>query len=242
MSMLSPTRTAASAATPDPAAAFRAGARAMVPWLCGVVPFGITVGVTIAESAVDPIAGWATGSFIYAGSAQLLAVELLDQGAAPLVVVATVLVVNARLVVYSGSMAPHWQRTGRGFRALAAYLLVDPSYAVGSDGYSRAVDRRSGHAHYLGCAVTLWLAWQAAIAFGVLAGDAVPDTSLLSLVVPFYLVAEIVRVADGRPAVTAAVTAAVAAVAGSGLPFNSGVLAAIAGGVAGAWFLGGGRR
>ena len=217
---------------------FTAGARAMVPWLAGVVPFGVTIGVTIAESTVDPLTGWATGALIYAGSAQLIAVDLLDRDAAPFLVVATVLIVNARLVVYSGAMTPHWHDTGRGFRALAAYLLIDPSYAVGADGYRRRADRRAGHAHYLGCALVLWLAWQSAIGIGILAGSAVPDTSLLALVVPFYLVAEVVRVADTAPAVTAAVVAAGAAVACVPLPFHSGTVVAIVCGVAAAAHVG----
>ena len=213
------------------------GARAMLPWLTGVVPFGITIGVTVAESSVDPLTGWATGWLIYAGSSQLLSIELLDQGAAPLVVVATVLAVNARLVVYSGAMAPHWQPGSRGFKALAAYLLIDPSYAVGTAGYRDHVDPRTGHLHYLGCAVTLWVAWQTAIGVGIVAGSAAPDLRLLALVVPFYLIAEIVRVVDGRPALAAAAVGAVVAVLGGPLPFHAGGVIAIAAGVATALLL-----
>ena len=215
---------------------FLAGARAMLPWLAGVVPFGLTIGVTVAESSVDPWAGWATGWLIYAGSAQLLSVELLDQGAAPLVVVATVLAVNARLVVYSGAMAPRWQPTGWRFKATAAYLLIDPSFAVGADGYHRH-DGHRGHAHYLGAAITLWVAWQTAIGVGIVAGTAVPDLGLLSLVVPFYLVAELVRVVDGRPAAAGSVVAAVAAILGAPLPFHAGAVVAIAAGVGAAVLL-----
>ena len=38
---------------------------------------------------------------------------------------------------YSAAMAPHWRDTPRWWRALAAYLLVDPSLAVGIDGCDR---------------------------------------------------------------------------------------------------------
>ena len=92
------------------------GARAMLPWLVGVIPFGLVIGVTIAESSVSPLAGVATGSTIYAGSAQLATVQLLDRGAAPLAIILTALIINARLLAYSGSMAIHWRGTGRPFR------------------------------------------------------------------------------------------------------------------------------
>ena len=231
-----PTAPTAPAATTTRAIRLAAlgGARAMLPWLAGVVPFGLTVGVTIAESAVDPLAGWATGPLVYAGSAQLAAIELLDGGASMAVVVITILVINARLLVYSGSMAPWWTGSGRGFRALAAYLLIDPSYAVGTDGYRTHATRREAHAHYLGCGVTLWMAWQAAIGIGILAGGAVPDMSLLSLVVPYYLVAEVIRSTDSRPAGAAAAVGAVIAIAANGVPMHAGAVIAIAAGVAAA--------
>ncbi len=54
-------------------AAFLGGCRAMLPWLAGVVPFGLTIGVTVAGSSLDPVAGWLTAPLIFAGSAQLLA-------------------------------------------------------------------------------------------------------------------------------------------------------------------------
>ena len=216
-------------------AAFLAGARAMLPWLVGVVPFGLTIGVTIAESSLDPITGWLTGPLVYAGSAQLIGIGLLDHGAAPIVVVATILVVNARLVVYSGAMAPRWANTTRSFRAVAAYLLIDPSFAVGAGEYDRQAEPGAGcaaHFHYLGAGLTLWVAWQTAIGVGIVAGDALPDTSLLALVVPYYLIAEVVRVSRTRPAVGAAVVGAAVAVAASSLPMHSGAAVAIVAGVA----------
>ena len=206
----------------------------MLPWLAGVIPFGLTVGVTIADSSVDPLAGWATGPLLYAGSSQLAAIELLDGGAGIAVVVITVLIINARLLVYSGSMAPSWAGSNGRFRALAAYLLIDPSYAVGTDGYRTYTTRREAHAHYLGCGVLLWVAWQAAIGIGILAGGAVPDISLLSLVVPYYLIAEVVRSTDTRPARTAAVVGAVVAIAAYGVPMHAGAVIAVAAGVAAA--------
>ncbi len=211
--------------------AFLGGCRAMLPWLTGIVPFGLTIGVTVAGSSLDPMAGWATAPLIYSGSAQLLAVQLLDEGAAPLVVIGTVLAVNARLVAYSGAMAPRWHGTNRGFRALASYLLVDPSFAVGDDGYRRHPDRRHGHAHYLGAAAVLWVAWLAAVAVGIVAGGAVPDADLLALVVPLYLIAEVVRTAKAGPALTAAIVGAAAGLAASSLPFHTGTAVAIAAGV-----------
>jgi predicted branched-subunit amino acid permease len=62
---------------------FAAGARAMLPWLAGVVPFGLVIGVSAARADIPVLAGWATGPLIYAGSAQVATIEMLHAGAAP---------------------------------------------------------------------------------------------------------------------------------------------------------------
>jgi predicted branched-subunit amino acid permease len=49
--------------------------------------------------------GWLTAPLIFSGSAQVASIELLAAGAAPLVVVAAVLAINLRLVLYSATMA-----------------------------------------------------------------------------------------------------------------------------------------
>jgi predicted branched-subunit amino acid permease len=209
---------------------FAAGTWAMLPWLVGVVPFGLMVGITVGSSSIDHGAGLATGFTIYAGSAQLAAISLLEQGAGPAVVIATVLAINARLVFYSASMAPRWQGTTAWFRAAASYLLIDPSYAVGTAGYDRHPGCR-GHHHYLGAGLVLWVAWQAAIGAGYLAGAGVPDGLQLEYAIPLFLLAELGRSVRGRPALTAAAVGALVAVVGSGLPLHTGPLLGIAAGI-----------
>lgn len=108
-----------------------AGGRAMVPWLIGVTPFGLVIGVSAAQADIPTLAGWLTGPVIYAGSAQVAAIEMLDGNAAPLAVIVTALVINLRIILYSAAMAPHWRGTPWWWRLLAGYLLIDPSFAVG---------------------------------------------------------------------------------------------------------------
>lgn len=207
------------------------GARAMLPWLVGVFPYGLVIGVTVGASSVDPTAGLATGATIYSGSSQLAAIDMLAHGAAPIVAIATVLAINARLVFYSGSMAPHWRGTSRSFRVLASYLLVDPSYAVGKAGYE---DGRPRHLHYLGGGITLWVAWQVAMVTGFLAGARVPESLHLEYAVPLFLVAEVAHSARTSPTRTAAAVGALVAVCGVGLPLRAGPLAGIIAGIAAA--------
>jgi predicted branched-subunit amino acid permease len=204
-----------------------AGARAMVPWLAGVVPFGLVIGVSAAQADVPTLAGWLTGPLIYAGSAQVATIGLLDAGAAPVVVVAAALIINIRLIFYSATMARHWRGTPWWWRLVAAYLIVDPSVAVGLDGYQRLARGRA-HAHYLGGAALLWVSWLAAIAAGATAGAGLPAWLHLEFVIPLYLVgqaiAKLAHPAQRRAIVAAAATALLALSA----PLQLGIALAIA--------------
>jgi predicted branched-subunit amino acid permease len=207
-----------------------AGARAMVPWLAGVVPFGLVIGVSAAQADIPVVAGWLTGPLIYAGSSQLATIGMLDARAAPVAVVASALIINIRLIFYSAAMARYWRGTPWWWRLVAAYLIVDPSVAVGLDGYQR-LGRDRGHAHYLGGAVLLWVSWLAAITAGAVAGAGLPAWLHLEFVIPLYLVGQAIsRLAD--PAQRRAIFAAAAvALLALSAPLQLGIALAITAGI-----------
>ena len=221
---------------PDRWADVVAGAGALLPWLVGLVPFGLGVGVTSANASahtgVSGLTGWLTAPLIFSGSAQVAALDLLTTGAAPLVVVAAVLAINLRLVVYSAAMAPYWRDTPRWWRALAAYLLIDPTLAVGTAGYDHALSPERGHRYYLGAGVALWMAWLAAVGVGATAGARLPAALHLEFVVPLFLAGEVVSRLTTRQAQVATAVATTAAVLAFSAPVQTGPLIAIGLGLA----------
>jgi predicted branched-subunit amino acid permease len=211
------------------------GFRAMLPLLVAVAPLGLVVGVRAAEADLPAGAGWATAVLIYGASAQLAAIDLLDQGLAPAAVVLTVAVVNVRLALFSAAMGVHWSETRPGQRLLASYLLVDPSYAVGEEGYRRFRTAADGLSHYLAGAITLWVGWQVAIATGLVLGTRLPAGLHLEFAVPLALVAIVAPQIDSRGGAMTVAVAGSVAVVGQGLPMASGLpLAMVAGATAGA--------
>lgn len=209
-----------------------AGAWAMAPWLLGVAPFGLVIGISAAQADAPTLAGWLTGPLVFAGSAQVATIQLLDSGAAPVLVIIAALAINLRLVLYSATMAPHWRGTPRWWQALAGYLLVDPSLAVGVDGYERASDPAQGHAHYLGAGALLWLTWLTAITVGATVGTALPDGLHLELVIPLCLIGEVVSRLSSRATRRAVAVTVAVALAGPWVPLHLGALLAMACGLA----------
>jgi predicted branched-subunit amino acid permease len=221
----------------EPAVAFsrgrdlRAGARAMTPWLVGIVPFGLVVGVTAERADIPLLAGWLTGPLLFGGSAQIAVIGLLDVGASPIVVICTALAINLRLVLYSAAIATHWRGMPRWWQALAASVLVDASVVVGVNGYERTTDRRRAHLQYVGAAALLWTAWLAAMAIGATIGGRLPAALHLELVIPLFLAGEVAARLTTRAARHAAVVAAVAAVLTMAAPLRLGPMLAICAGI-----------
>jgi 4-azaleucine resistance transporter AzlC len=202
----------------------------MLPWLVGVVPFGLLIGVTAAANGQSAGFGLVTGLGIYSGSAQLVALEMTAAGAAGATVVMSVLVINARLAFYALSLADHWRHESWRFRVLAAYLLVDPSYA---EARRRYLHRSTGaHWFYLGAGVTLWIAWQASIITGALGGAFVSADTGLESVVPLFLLAELVGAVKDRGTATAAALGGIVALCSVRVPMHAGLLVAILAGIA----------
>jgi predicted branched-subunit amino acid permease len=211
-----------------------AGMRAMLPLLAAVAPYGLVVGAAASESDLDPAAGFSTSWLLYGGTAQLVAIRLLDAGAAAVVVVATILMVNTRLFFYGAELAPHWAGSSRAWRVLATYLIVDPSYLVAIEHNASQPDRRAQRHFYMGAAGLLWIGWLAANGTGLLVGERVAGLFPIEVLMPLMLTAMLAPKLRERPAVVAAATAATVAVPATLLPMESGlVVAGIAGIAAG---------
>lgn len=209
------------------------GAAAMTAMLAGIVPLGLVVGATAAEHRA-PGAAFASTWALYGASAQLAFLDLTNTGASALLTLATCLLINARLVVYSASMAGHWRGEGTRFKALAAATIVDPSFALGDARYREPGRPAEQRAYYVGAAATLWIGWTAAIVAGAIVGAQFTHVAALQLALPICLVPLVAPVLATRPGAATVVTAAAVGVATREWPAGSGLLLAIvAGAVAG---------
>ncbi|MFB6087738.1 MAG: AzlC family ABC transporter permease [Haloarculaceae archaeon] len=215
---------------------FVAGARDTVPVLAGIVPFALVAGVAAVDQGLTVGQAMGLSLVVFAGASQLAIVDLLGRSAPLAVVVVTAGVINLRMMMYSASIAPYFQRYRRRSQAVLAYLLTDQAYAfsiarfTGADG--EGVDRR---AYYLGAALTLWLPWQLGTVTGAVLGSSVPASWHLEFAVPLVFLALLVEALEDRDHIVAAGVGGTVAVVGAGLPLNLGlVVGAVAGVVAGA--------
>ncbi|NHN40183.1 AzlC family ABC transporter permease [Halorubellus sp. JP-L1] len=208
------------------------GARAISPFLLGVVPFGLVYGVTAIDRGLDPTLVAAMSAIVFAGAAQLAAVDLIAKGSPAVVVLATILVVNLRYPMYAASIAPHFRAFTTRSRAICAYLMTDQAYAVALTEYREqdtSPDRRLWY--YVGAAFTLWIAWQLSTITGILVGARVPPGLSLEFAIPLTFLALLVPNVTDRASALAALVGGVGTVLGANLPYDVSLVAAALAGV-----------
>jgi predicted branched-subunit amino acid permease len=209
------------------------GARDITPMVIGVAPFGLAIGAAIGASSVGTAEGLASGPAIFAGAAQLSVIQMLDSGVTPAVIVLSALMINARLLLYSASLASWFRGSSLPQRLLLAIPVIDQLYFTCGPRFEQGdLDRRGRVAYYSGAASFLTSTWVATQAVAIVAGARVPESVGLHVAAPLALAGLLAKsLADGK-AIAAAVCGGVVAVIGVGLPYSSAVLVATLCGVA----------
>jgi len=111
----------------------------------------------------------------FAGAAQFAAASVLRDGGSVLAAVAAAVLLNARYLAISVSVAPAF-RGSHLRRLLEGQLIVDESWAVAQIGGGR-IDRRL----LVGAGLLLFPCWVGGTALGVFGGDALGDPKRLGL-------------------------------------------------------------
>jgi 4-azaleucine resistance transporter AzlC len=202
---------------------FRRGLRDVAPLLPGVVPFGVVAGIASANAGLELWEAVTMSVAVFAGAAQLAALELLGTDAPLAVVVMTATVINLRMLMYSASIAPYFRELAGRWKAGLAYLLTDQAYALSITAY-RSDDGLDRKAYYLATAFTLWVSWQLTTVGGYLVGAGIPDGWGLEFTVPLVFLAVLGPAIEDRPSLVAATIGGGGALAAAGLPLNLGLL------------------
>ena len=213
---------------------FREGARDALPIMLAVTPFGLVVGVAAVEVGLPITPAIGMSYVVYAGTAQLAALQLIALGSPFAVILVTTLLLNMRFVLYSAAFAEHLRAAPVWLRAVMAFLMTDQSMALGSQRYGRFPERGAKIAYYLGVSVPMGIVWTTASTLGVLLGGGLPTGVSLDFVVPLvFLTLWVIAMVRGTPpAWVAGAVAGGVAVLAQPLPFNLGLLAAAFAGIA----------
>jgi predicted branched-subunit amino acid permease len=202
----------------------------ILPIVLSVLPFAAIVGVTVGQS--DAVPGWAgflAGPLMYAGSSHLAAVILLQGGAGVTAILATVAIINARLIMYGAIVEPHFRSQPAWFRWLAPHFLVDQTYVIAT-ARDDLNDPRRFRRYWMTAGIVLGIGWSGGIGLAMLLGPVVPTDSPLTFAATAVFIGLLVPRLRQRAAWSPAAIAAVVALLASPLPNSLGlIVGAVAG-------------
>src|SRR6056297_2548327 len=210
--------------------AFRQGVRDVTPLLLGIIPFGFIAGIATVNAGLGLPEAVGLSAIVFAGAAQLAALDLIGRDAPLAIVVVTAVIINLRMLMYSASIAPHFQRLASRTKAAVAYLLTDQAYALAIARF-RSEDSTHSVAYYFGVAATLWVVWQLTTVAGVVLGTSVPESLGLEFAVPLVFLALLIPAMEDGPTTVAGLLGGTVAVATAGLPLNLGLLVGATAGI-----------
>lgn len=181
------TETPASAApapsTPFTAAGAWRGFVVTQPLAIGGFIYGVTFGILALGNGLSLAEAMVMSLTVYSGSGQIAAVGAMNAGAGLFATVATVVLLNARYVLYGAALRP-WLG---GIAPLKAYSVL---YLVGDANWVVNMRAREGGERdagfVLGSGLALFFPWMAGTLIGALTGGWIPDSKALAL--DFFLV------------------------------------------------------
>jgi 4-azaleucine resistance transporter AzlC len=174
------------------AAGFKRGFLEGLGLIPGMVAFGIVFGVLAEQVGISVLGAAAMSVFVFAGTAQLLALH--SWAATDLVVAATVAVVamNSRYVLFGAAMQP-WMRGLSPWIAYSSlFFLVDPNWAAAM---KERDEGRRDVAFFVGMGLSCMIGWVAGTVAGAGFGSLLGDTRRLGL--DFFLPAFFLSLACG---------------------------------------------
>jgi 4-azaleucine resistance transporter AzlC len=154
---------------------FWKGARDTLPLVIGAIPFGIIFGTLSTKAGLSAAGTMGMSLFVFAGSAQFIAMGLVGAGTAWPMIVLTTFVVNFRHLLYTATLLQDLMRLPRRWQIMLTFGLTDETFAV-AVGRWRASDR-SAHKHWyqLGSMLFMYTNWNICTAIGLVAGRVLSD-------------------------------------------------------------------
>lgn len=194
------------------AAGVRRGFLLAQPLAPGTMLYGVVFGVLASERGLAWLQALLMSVFVYSGSAQLAVLQSWSQSPLVAPLVATVLVINARYVLYGASIQPWLAQATRRQAFGSLFFLGDGSWALAMREY-QAGYRDAGF--ILGSGLATFAPWIAGTLLGFFLGNILPQPATFGL--DFMLVAFAAAIgisvwpgrAGAAPAVAAAVVALV---------------------------------
>ena len=204
--------------------ALRGGLDAL-PLFIPALPFAFVFGVVVAEAGIPEWLGWSSSPIIFGGAIQVTLFTLIGEGASVAAAVSAALIVGARHMLYSVTLAPRFQHQPTWFRWVGSYVLIDQVFVLSQ---IKPIDEPVAFRRYfLAAGFTFWSLWMVCTALGVVLGPAIPPEWGVEFAAPVLFVSLMMAASDRRDKLAAAGLAMTITYLSAGLPNRAGIVIAV---------------
>lgn len=188
-------------------AQLKAGAKDALPIILGYLPIGIAYGILAVNKGLSPLQATAMSFFVFAGSAQLVAIEMITAGAAVAAIIAMTFLVNLRHLLLSASLSLHLRNLPLYYYPFLSFLVTDESFAVAM---SKLESKNKKQLYFLGLGLTAYLGWVFSSAVGAFLSEFISFGSggALDFVLPAMFIVLLVMQISSKKEVIVAVFSA----------------------------------
>ncbi|MGB3613576.1 MAG: AzlC family ABC transporter permease [Elainellaceae cyanobacterium] len=216
-----------------PRSEFWAGVRDIAPLIIGAIPFGIIFGTLAPISGLSAGGTLAMSAFVFAGSAQFIAVGMIAVGTAWPLIVMTTFVVNLRHLLYAVSLLPYVKPLSQRWKGGMAFWLTDEVFAVAIRRYEARDDSPFKQWYYLGAAIAMYSNWQLCTLLGITTGQLLPNAADwgLDFAMSVTFIGMVIPYLKTKPMGLAVVVAGIVALLANPLPHKLGLIVAASAGI-----------
>jgi 4-azaleucine resistance transporter AzlC len=148
------------------------GMKSATPIITGYIPIAIAFGILASQVGLGLTEAAAMSIFVFAGSAQLIAVGMIGEGASMGTIVFTTFLVNLRHLLMSSALSPFLRNLSRKELAWFGFQVTDETFALHSTRFRVGVPTALESFALNG---TAQLSWIGGTVVGVLAGRMVKN-------------------------------------------------------------------
>ncbi len=211
---------------------FMAGCKDIFPLIIGAIPFGIIFGSLAMSSGLSFMGALVMSAFVFAGSAQFIALTLLAVGTSWQMIVLTTFVVNLRHLLYATTLVPYVKNLGQTWKIPLAFWLTDEVFAVAINRYQQSDSSPYKQWYFLGSALFMYLNWQFCTLLGLTLGQMIPNMATwgLDFAMPVTFIGMVMPYLKNKPMWATVIVSGSMALLTFSLPHKLGLmLAALAG-------------
>lgn len=214
-------------------ASFRLGLTDLLTPMIAIGTWGFVTGIALVKSGLTDNMATLMTLTVYAGSAQLTSLPLIESSAPIWLIFVAGCVVNIRFIIFGAALQPFFRHLSWPKRLILGYITSDIAFVLFMGRFSTSTERNSAHMlwYMLGIVLPGWVVWNATSILGIYMAALVPASWSLEYAAILALMAVVIPLVKTKPMAMCLIAAGVIAWLGQPLPLRLGLALAVIGGI-----------